>query len=227
MKKRMIAFLLLIVMLSLMTVSAVAAGATEPTTAGIYGIEGSGITPKTASDGAITPTNIGEKYEGFYADAVKFEVSASGLTAGEQYLLLVLSDNKAPGDGNIVYINQAAANEAGAVSFTGLEAAYPSSLVNGKTYYVYLVGLDKPFTAGETQIAKFQYFQPYTLGDVNDDGEIDTLDSLAALRIYVNAYTPTAIEKAAADVTKDSVVDTLDALQILRYYVNAIKSFED
>lgn len=226
MKKRMIAFLLLIVMLSLMTVSAVAAEATEPTVAGIYGIEGSGITPKTESDGAITPTDIGTGYKGFYADAVKFDVSASGLTAGEQYLLLVLSDNKAPGDENIVYINQAASNEDGAVSFTGLEAAYPSSLVNGNTYYVYLVGLNKTFTAGETQIASFEYYQPYKLGDINDDTFINVADAAKVIDHFLERDTLTGNALLAANVNGDGFVNVSDAAMIIDLFLERIDSFE-
>ena len=151
-------------------------------------------------------------------------MKAENLTENQQYLLMVLkggADGSVPGvptADNIAYIDQMAATETG-VSFT----AYPKELTKGK-YYVYLVGGGTAFA--QSQVASFEYDKKYTLGDVNEDGAIDSADALDALLFFVGSKTPTDIERLAADVNKDKSVDSYDALQILRYFVGEIRSFD-
>ena len=123
-----------------------------------------------------------------------------------------------PTEKNIVYIDQAAAQN-GSVSFT----AYPSALTKG-TYHVYLVGGGTAFA--QSQVASFEYDKKYTLGDVNDDGAIDSEDALMALQIFTKIITPTETQRLAADVNRDTTIDSEDALLILRYFVKQITSFE-
>ena len=53
--------------------------------------------------------------------------------------------------------------------------------------------------------------------DVNDDGEVDVSDALAALRISVGLYEGvTAKRFFAADADCDGVITVSDALRILR-----------
>ena len=126
--KRLLRSLLLGAILSaLLCVGALAADTNDP---GIYNIktnDGVTITPKKADNSAIT--DVG----GYYANAVKFDVTASGLTGEEnaQCLLLVLKGDASgnapttPTADNIVYINQAEKGANGKASFTGTDAAYP------------------------------------------------------------------------------------------------------
>lgn len=224
--KRLLRSLLLGAILSaLLCVGALAADG-EPVKGGIYNITGSvTLTPKDASGSSIpagTDTSISGDY---YANAVKFDVKAENLTENQQYLLLVLkggADGSAPGvptAENIAYIDQAAAQN-GSVSF----AAYPKELTKG-TYHVYLVGGGTAFNAAEPD-ATFQYDKKYTLGDVNDDGAIDSEDALMALQIFTKIITPTETQRLAADVNRDTMIDSEDALLILRYFVKQITSFE-
>lgn len=224
--KRLLRSLLLGAILSaLLCVGALAADG-EPVKGGIYNITGSvTLTPKDASGSSIpagTDTSISGDY---YANAVKFDVKAENLTENQQYLLLVLkggADGSAPGvptAENIAYIDQAAAQN-GSVSF----AAYPKELTKG-TYHVYLVGGGTAFNAAEPD-ATFQYDKKYTLGDVNDDGAIDSEDALMALQIFTKMITPTETQRLAADVNRDTTIDSEDALLILRYFVKQITSFE-
>lgn len=224
--KRLLRSLLLGAILSaLLCVGALAADG-EPVKGGIYNITGSvTLTPKDASGSSIpagTDTSISGDY---YANAVKFDVKAENLTENQQYLLLVLkggADGSAPGvptAENIAYIDQAAAQN-GSVSF----AAYPKELTKG-TYHVYLVGGGTAFNAAEPD-ATFQYDKKYTLGDVNDDGAIDSEDALMALQIFTKIITPTETQRLAADVNRDTTIDSEDALLILRYFVKQITSFE-
>ena len=220
--KRLLRSLLLGAILSaLLCVGALAADS-ESVKGGIYNISENTdvtLTPKDASGSSIpagTDTSISGDY---YANAVKFEVKAEKLAENQQYLLLVLKGEGVPTAENIAYIDQAAAQN-GSVSF----AAYPKELTKGK-YYVYLVGGGTAFNAAEPD-ATFQYDKKYTLGDVNDDGAIDSEDALMALQIFTKIITPTETQRLAADVNRDTTIDSEDALLILRYFVKQITSFE-
>lgn len=219
MRKFLRILLLTAVLAGALCVSALAA---EPTEAGVYGMTtetGITVTPQKADGTAIDASTQGD-YSGYYAGAVKFGVEAMGLTAGSQYLLLMVSGDGAPGADNIVYIDQQAADANGTVAFT----AYPQALGKG-SYRIFLLGGDQTLNSGPA--ASFQAYVPYTLGDVNDDGTIDSEDSLWALRYLVKLDTPTDQQRLAADVNRDGTVDSEDALLILRYFVKQITSFDD
>ena len=67
--------------------------------------------------------------------------------------------------------------------------------------------------------------QPYTLGDVNEDGKINSVDALLNLQASVGKITLSASAKLAADVNLDGTVNSVDALRILQYSVGKITSF--
>lgn len=218
MKRLMRSLLLAAALTVVLCVSALAADSPK---GGIYDIQGSGaaLTPKSESGAVIEPGSGGEITSGYYADAVKFDVTANSLVNDQQYLLLVIKGEGVPTAENIAYIDQAAAQN-GSVSF----AAYPGALTKG-TYHVYLVGADKPFDAA-APAATFQYDQRYTLGDVNEDGVINTLDALAILQNAAELKTLTDAQKLAADVAKPfGMINTLDALRVLQYAAGIIPSF--
>lgn len=218
MRKFLRILLLTAVLAGALCVSALAA---EPTEAGVYGMTtetGITVTPQKADGTAIDASTQGD-YSGYYAGAVKFGVEATGLKAGSQYLLLMVSGDGVPGADNIVYIDQQAADANGTVAFT----AYPQALGKG-SYRIFLLGGDQTLNSGPA--ASFQAYVPYTLGDVNDDGTIDSADALEALLFFVESKTPTETERLAADVNKDGTIDSYDALQMLRYFVEEIHSFD-
>ena len=198
----------------------VSALAAEPTEAGVYGMTtetGITVTPQKADGTAIDASTQGD-YSGYYAGAVKFGVEATGLTAGSQYLLLMVSGDGAPGADNIVYIDQQAADANGTVAFT----AYPQALGKG-SYRIFLLGGDQTLNSGPA--ASFQAYVPYTLGDVNDDGTIDSADALLVLKHSVHLLDLDAVQQLAANVNKDNTIDSSDALLILRYSVHLIDKF--
>ena len=208
MKKRSRLLLAGVVLAAALSIGALAAD--EPVKGGIYNISGTGATliPQTEDETDI-PVGKDGNTEGYYANAVRLGVEATGLERGKQYLLLVLSGDGAPTEGNIAYIDQAAAGENGKVSFN----AYPSALTSG-TYRVYIVGGSRAFSAGPA--ATFQVDQKYTLGDVNNDGQIYSNDALFALQMASGIGTWTPTQKLAADVNKDGQVYSNDALFILQ-----------
>ncbi len=64
---------------------------------------------------------------------------------------------------------------------------------------------------------------PYSLGDVNGDGLVDSSDASAVLAYYAKIATGvddyfTAKQKSAADVNTDNTIDSADASSILSYY---------
>lgn len=217
MKKRSRLLLAGVVLAAALSIGALAADG--PVKGGIYNISGTGatLTPQTEDETAI-PVGKDGNTEGYYANAVRMGVKATGLEKGKQYLLLVLSGESAPTEDNIAYIDQAAAGADGSISFH----AYPSALTSG-TYRVYIVGGSRAFSAGPA--ATFQVDQKYTLGDANHDNAIDTTDALIVLRHAVKLNLLTGNDLLAADVNKDGSVDTTDALMILRYAVKLVDHF--
>lgn len=219
MKKRSRLLLAGVVLAAALSIGALAAD--EPVKGGIYNISctGATLTPQTEDETAI-PVGKDGNTEGYYANAVRMGVEATGLESGKQYLLLVLSGESAPTEDNIAYIDQAAAGEDGKVSFN----AYPSALTSGTTYRVYIVGGSRAFSAGPA--ATFQVDQKYTLGDVDNNGKIDSADALLVLQHAVDQITLTETQQLAANVVKDANIDSADALKILQYAVDLITSFD-
>lgn len=218
MKKRSRLLLAGVVLAAALSIGALAAD--EPVKGGIYNISGTAatLTPQTEDKTAI-PVGKDGNTEGYYANAVRMGVEATGLEKGKQYLLLVLSGEGAPTEGNIAYIDQAAAGADGSISFN----AYPSALTTG-TYRVYIVGGSRAFSAGPA--ATFQVDQKYTLGDVDNNGKIDSADALLVLQHAVDQITLTETQQLAANVVKDANIDSADALKILQYAVDLITSFD-
>lgn len=64
-----------------------------------------------------------------------------------------------------------------------------------------------------------------SLGDVNGDGSINSVDALHVLQHSVGSKTLTDEQKKRADVTKDGNVNSQDALKILQYSVGSISKF--
>lgn len=63
---------------------------------------------------------------------------------------------------------------------------------------------------------------PYTLGDINDDGKIDASDALLALQFSVKLNDLTEVEQLAGDVDGNEKIDASDALLILQCSVQLI-----
>lgn len=66
----------------------------------------------------------------------------------------------------------------------------------------------------------------YTLGDANQDGNIDAKDALVVLKHAAKIEVISdEVALLAANVTKDEKIDASDALEILKYAANIIESF--
>ena len=221
MKKYWKVALFLVSAIALMSVTALAADG-----GGIYNVQKSGsvtveVAPQTADGTSVTAGSVtvdNTTYNDFYEGAVKVEVTYSSVTSGKYYLVLALNDGTAvPTASNIVYIDQ----DTGKAEFT----VYPSSLESGKTYGIYLSSNDGTLSS-LTKVASFQYYMPYKLGDVNDDGSIRVDDALLLLNYVAQNTTLTSNQLAAAEVTGDGIVRVDDALKILNLIAGNISSLE-
>ncbi len=67
---------------------------------------------------------------------------------------------------------------------------------------------------------------PYTLGDVNQDGDVNYLDAMMVLRYDAMLIELDENQFLAGDVNDDGEVNSLDAIRILRYDAGLIDSFQ-
>ena len=143
----------------------------------------------------------------FFANAVKLKITISNVSDGGFYLILAQNDDGVPKESNIAYIDQATAAE-GKVTFT----VYPKSLSSGSTYYVYL----SSSASGREELLRFNYYQSYTLGDVDENGKLSSNDALFALQAAAGKRTLSENARLAADADKNGKLSSNDALFILQ-----------
>ena len=97
----------------------------------------------------------------------------------------------------------------GKVTFT----VYPKSLSSGSTYYVYL----SSSASGREELLRFNYYQSYTLGDVDGDGYPTATDALWVLQNAADNRSFSSTQMLAGDVDHDGYITATDALWILQY----------
>ena len=132
---------------------------------------------------------------------------ASKITLNSMYLVTLLSKNAngeyVPGDGNIQYIDQVTCTTAGEITFD----VYPSAVTDG---IIAIYG-----ASGELLVAVVE--GSLLLGDVNDDGEVNTKDLTRLARHLVGADVD--INAKNADVNVDSELGTKDLTRLARFLV--------
>lgn len=215
MKRRILALLLAVLTLTMLTA---AVFAEDATTKGAYNIK------SLVKGYQLAAVDAGTGDGGFYANASTFTLKCKELTGNYSLALLLQQDDNAyPTEANLYYIDQKTIEE-GEATFSIIPKAMTT---NGATYNVYVS------TNGEngalTKVASFQYGPkpPYTLGDVNNDGEIDPKDAVLVLRYSAELIPLGEDQQKAANVNGDAFIDAKDAVKILRYSAGMIKSFEE
>ena len=123
----------------------------------------------------------------------------------------------APTAENIKYIDQSVAKAAasnGSVTFD----IYPQNHTSALVRIISVNAATNKVTDENIAAVKLNY----TLGDVNRDKSIDSLDALRILQYAANRNnTNYALESVqAADVNLDKSIDSLDALRVLQYAAN-------
>lgn len=101
-------------------------------------------------------------------------------------------------------------------------SGYYSTYNNAKISYVTINTTKNSYAESWAKNNNVRY---RLLGDVNNDGKIDTKDARQVLLHYVGKTKLDESQTFAADVNGDASVNTKDARQILLYYVGKIKSF--
>ena len=213
MKRRILALLLAVLTLTALTAAAFAADTTTGTL-GAFNLKGSkGYTLTVVGEGSVTG--------GFYAGANRFTLTCDGLD-GNYSLVLLLKEGAAQADGtegiptptenNLQYIDQQNINTEKKATFD----LFPKSLERG-VYNVYVstdrVKLEK--------VASFEYNEKpkYTLGDVNEDGEVNVNDVSLLLLYLVQKEQLSASQLSAADVNGDGEVNVNDVSTLLLHLV--------
>lgn len=213
MKRRILALLLAVLTLTMLT-------------AAVFAEDAKGAYNLSAKKNYTLTTEGNDDGSGFYANASTFTLECKKLT-GDYSLVLLLDETNGvtgiPTVSNLQYIDQVDIRE-GKATFSIIPKAMTT---NGATYNVYVS------TNGEngalTKVASFQYGPkpPYTLGDVNNDGEIDPKDAVLVLRYSAELIPLGEDQQKAANVNGDAFIDAKDAVKILRYSAGMIKSFEE
>lgn len=178
----------------------------------VYGVsaeEGYTLTLWDASDNQITTTTSEEaddEIRDVYKGVVKLKLTFTG-DSNEQYVVFLLNGGSTvPTQNNIRYINQQTGSAS--VEFT----IFPDDLTEPGEYTVHLSDYDS-----YTQVASLTVAEPpYTLGDVDDDGEITAIDAVKTLRAAAKLDVLDDVQQKAADVDKDSELTAIDAVKILR-----------
>ena len=190
----------------------ISASAAEEDPNRMYGVtveEGYTLTLLDAAGNPITTTTPEEADDAIrdvYKGVAKLKLNFTG-TTGEQYLVFLLNGGSTvPTQGNIRYINQQAGSSA--MEFI----IYPDDLSEPGTYTVHLSDSDSYTQVASLTVAK----PPYTLGDVDDDGEITAIDAVKTLRAAAKLDVLDDAQQKAADVDKDSELTAIDAVKILR-----------
>ena len=216
MKRRILALLLAVLTLTALTAAAFAAETTTETL-GAFNLKGSN---------GYTLTVVGtEATGGFYKGATRFQLTCNGLP-GDYSLVLLLKEDAAqseatkgiPTESNLQYIDQQN------IEPTTKFILFPKQMETG-TYNVYV----STNSADLKKVTSLEYgTEPeYTLGDIDENDEIDIRDALVALRASAKIVTLTERQIKAADVNRDNEVDVRDALLLLRYSAKLITSFDD
>ena len=120
----------------------------------------------------------------------------------------------APTTENIKYIDQSVAKATasnGSVTFDIYPQNHTSALVR-------LISANSDGTLTDVNVAAVRL--NYTLGDVNGDGTINALDSLAILKYLLDKGSFPMEVPAAANTNGDGTINALDSLAILKYLVD-------
>ena len=216
--KQLLAFTLALAMLA---IPAMAAG--THSTLGVYDLEvvsGYTLTP-LKSDGTAADRYSGQ-FDGsvstVYEGVEKFSLSFTG--SADQYVVFLLGNgDTVPTEDNIAYIDQ---NSGGSISFV----VYPYELTTGD-YNVYVSSNGD--NGSYTWVASFSVTDnweeaPYTLGDVNQDGNINVFDAVLTLNYIVQLEELTEQQIMAADLSQtaneQSRINVFDAVALLNLIVS-------
>ena len=178
---------------------------------------------ETGEPGTIKEiTADGADYEN---GGVNFALTYEDATNNGMYLILVLSEEGTPKDGNILYVNQVTADEDGA----HFENVYPTEIGEEESY-IYLAGTGMEYTKLGKIVPNVEEVVPPPVtgmkGDVDLDEDVDMNDAIALLRhtLGIEVITDT-VSLSNGEVTGNESLDMQDCIKILRYSLGIITSW--
>ena len=155
---------------------------------------------------------------------VNFALTYDDATENGMYLILVLSEEGTPKNGNILYVNQVTADADGAY----FENVYPTKIGEEESY-IYLAGTGMEYTKLGKIIPNVEEVLPPAgmKGDVDLDEDVD-MDDVVALMCHVLKAATIADETALAngEVTNDDALSMDDVVKIMCYVLKAISSLD-
>lgn len=173
------------------------------------------LRPQDANKNTVTTTVTSPEGKVYYPGAVRLPLEVN-TQSNEEYLVFVLegSESLAPTTENIVYIDQQTGN-GGKITFD----LYPSRLVNGKTYYIFLT---KSSTSSTAPVGNFGYYAAFKLGDVNEDNTINIDDAMSIINHIVGRAPLSGNQLLAANADGKGSVNVDDAMAVINYIVGRI-----
>lgn len=146
---------------------------------------------------------------------VNFALTYDDATENGMYLILVLSEDGTPKNGNILYVNQVTADADGAY----FENVYPTEIGEEESY-IYLAGTGMEYTKLGKIIPNVEEVLPPAgmKGDVDVDGDVDANDVTALLRHVGGIESITnATGLANGEVDGDGELTASDVTTLLRH----------
>ena len=171
--------------------------------------------------------NGGTDYESFYPGADRLTLTLTGTSSDAQYAVFLVTGEGLPTSADtLCYIDQKGGGELvfdvyPLLPTVAANAAQPMTLYvtsNAAEFQQISIPLGYAGSGSYT-------VQPYVLGDVDNDGDINAKDALEILKYTVDIVDLDSTQLIAADVNRNSEVNGLDALDILKYTVDLITSF--
>ena len=227
--KRVVRIVSLILVLSMLLAvgGAMAAASTVPV---VFGVKmEKNVTAKLVSDTSAAVVNASGSVDGVsrdvYKNVGKIELSFKG-TVGEQTVVFLVKGSESeavvkPTEGSIYYIDQIVATGKDAVTI------YPKNLTDAGHYRIYIADKNGYTLAGRLNVANSWEEYDYLLGDVNNDGKVDSLDAFQVLKHYAQIETLDEEALKRAEVNNDGKVDSTDSFRILKKYAKLLVSLEE
>ena len=155
---------------------------------------------------------------------VNFALTYEDATNNGMYLILVLSEEGTPKDGNILYVNQVTADEDGAY----FENVYPTEIGEEESY-IYLAGTGMEYTKLGKIVPNVEEVLPPAgmKGDVDLDEDVDAADVTMLLRhVSKIEYITDDVALENGEVTGDGILDAADVTKLLRYVSKIITTLD-
>lgn len=112
------------------------------------------------------------------------------------------------------------------ITATGGYYTFTFNLTNNKMNVLYSATVPTTASSEATEPTTATETTPvYTLGDVNEDGDINILDATTVQRSVANIITLSKSQQLAADVNGDGEVSIVDATKIQQYIASIITTF--